>query len=188
MTADYKKLSDEELVFRYAHRNEPAAVNCLFDRYGHLVFGVCAKYLRNTEAAKDATQQVFIKLLEDLRRFEIQHFKSWLYQVSKNHCLMQLRKPIPVVNNEIASTENVESYSELHHKIEEERLYDKLDAAIAELNTEQKTCVDMFYLQKMTYAEISAKTGYSIMQVKSAIQNGRRNLKIKMEAIREVKS
>lgn len=188
MTADYKKLSDEELVFRYAHRNEQAAVNCLFDRYGHLVFGVCAKYLRSTDAAKDATQQVFIKLLEDLRKFEIRHFKSWLYQVSKNHCLMQLRKPIPVVNNEFEGIGDMESDTELHHKIEEERLYDKLETAIAELNAEQKACIDMFYLQKMTYAEISAKMGYSIMQVKSAIQNGRRNLKIKMEAIREVKS
>jgi RNA polymerase sigma-70 factor (ECF subfamily) len=46
----------------------------------------------------------------------------------------------------------------------------------------------MFYLQKLTYAEIAAKTGYAVSQVKSAIQNGRRNLKIKLEAIREVKS
>ncbi|MCD6063481.1 MAG: polymerase, sigma-24 subunit, subfamily [Flavipsychrobacter sp.] len=188
MTADYKKLSDEELVFRYAHRNEQAAINCLFERYGHQVFGVCVKYLHSSEAAKDAMQQVFIKLLEDLRKFEIQHFKSWLYQVSKNHCLMQLRKPIPVINNQFADIADMASHNELHYKIEEEKLYDKLEAFIGQLGSEQKTCIEMFYLQKLTYAEIAAKTGYAVSQVKSAIQNGRRNLKIKLEAIREVKS
>lgn len=188
MTADYKKLSDEELVFRYAHRNEQAAINCLFERYGHLVFGVCVKYLKSSEAAKDATQQVFIKLLEDLKRFEVQHFKSWLYQVSKNHCLMLLRKPILVVNNEFVTNGDMELEEELHHKIEEEQLYTSLEMAITELSTEQKKCIELFYLEKLTYAEIAAKTGYSILQVKSAIQNGRRNLKIKLEAIRKVKS
>lgn len=100
---------------------------------------------------------------------------------------MQLRKSVPVVNNELITNVDMESDNGLHHKIEEERLYDELEAAVAGLNTEQKTCIELFYLQKLTYAEISAKTGYSILQVKSAIQNGRRNLKIKMEAIRKVK-
>lgn len=186
VTADYRKLSDEELIFRYVHRQEQVAVNCLFERYGHLVFGVCVKYLKNSEAAKDAMQQVFIKLLEDLKRFEIQHFKPWLYQVAKNYCFMQLRRPIPVEGNEFTDAADMESDYELHHKIEQEQLYGRLEAAVNELNAEQKQCIELFYLQKLTYAEIVAKTGYSILQVKSAIQNGKRNLKIKLGAVRKV--
>jgi len=181
---DYRKLADEELIHRYVHRQEDIAVNVLFERYGHLVFGVCLKYLKDKEAAKDAMQQIFIKLLDDLKRFEVQHFKSWLYQVSKNFCFMQLRRTVPVVNNGL--TTNVEADMEFeegwHHKIEQEQLLDKLEAAIAQLNEEQRKCIELFYLQKMTYAEIAAKTGYSLLQVKSAIQNGKRNLKIKLEA------
>jgi RNA polymerase sigma-70 factor (ECF subfamily) len=101
---------------------------------------------------------------------------------------MLLRKPILVVNNEFVTNGDMELEEELHHKIEEEQLYTSLETAITELSTEQKKCIELFYLEKLTYAEIAAKTGYSILQVKSAIQNGRRNLKIKLEAIRKVKS
>ena len=99
---------------------------------------------------------------------------------------MLLRKSIPVVNNEFVTNEDVESEDELHHKIEEEKLFDRLEAAVSELGTEQRVCIELFYLQKLSYAEIAAKTGYGMLQVKSAIQNGKRNLKIKLEALRKV--
>jgi RNA polymerase sigma factor (sigma-70 family) len=185
--ADYKKLSDEELVFRYAHRQEAISINYLFERYGHLVFGICLKYLKNTDAAKDATQQIFIKLLDDLKRFEIERFKPWLYQVAKNYCLRLLRKAATVVN-EINSATNMEFEEEWHQKIEQEELLDELERAIKLLNEEQRSCIEMFYLQLMNYNDIAQKKGCTLMQVKSAIQNGRRNLKIKMEASRNVRS
>ncbi|MBS1771615.1 MAG: sigma-70 family RNA polymerase sigma factor [Bacteroidetes bacterium] len=183
---DYKKLADEELVYRYVHRNEQAAFTCLFERYGHLVYGVCLKYLKDAEAAKDAMQQIFIKLLDDLKRFQIETFKPWLYQVAKNYCFMQLRKTVPVVDNKIDLTDNVEFDDDWHHKMEKEELLDKLETAIEELNEEQRRCIKLFYLDKLAYAEIAAKTGYSMMQVKSAIQNGKRNLKLKLETSRNV--
>ncbi len=184
--ADYKKLSDEELVFRYAHRQEQTAINALFERYGHLVFGVCIKYLKNEDAAKDATQQIFIKLLEDLLRFNVERFKPWLFKVAKNYCYMQLRKSVPVVSG--AEGADMEFEEDWHHKIEQEELLDALDKAITELNEEQRTCIELFYLQRMNYAEIARQKGYTPGQVKSAIQNGRRNLKIKLEALRNVRS
>lgn len=188
MQGDYKKLPDEELVFRYVHRNEHMAFTCLFERYGHLVVGLCLKYLKDTEAAKDAAQQIFIKLLDDLKRFKIEKFKPWLYQVAKNYCFMQLRKPVPVTDNKIDLGEAMEFEDEWHHKIEQEELLDKLETAIKELNEEQRTCIELFYLHKKTYADIAIQTSYTMMQVKSAIQNGKRNLKLKLEAQRNVKS
>lgn len=189
MQGDYKKLSDEELVFRYAHRGEQIAFTCLFERYGHLVFGVCLKYLKDTEAAKDATQQIFIKLLEDLKRFKIETFKPWLYQVAKNFCFMQLRKVTPIVNNEIKTNDDadMEFEDDWHQKIEKEQMLDRLEVAVTELNEEQRVCIDLFYLQKKTYQEIAIQTGYTLLQVKSAIQNGKRNLKIKLEASQGVR-
>lgn len=185
--SEYKKLSDEELVHRYVHKQEQVAITHLFDRYGHLVYGVCQQYLKDTERSKDATQQIFIKLLEDLGKYEIQHFKAWLYQVAKNHCLMQLRKPVTVINNEFITNEPMEFEEDWHHKIEQEQLLDQLEVALAQLNYEQRTCVELFYLQNLTYQQIAAKTNYSLLQVKSHIQNGRRNLKIKIEALRNVR-
>lgn len=177
---EYRKLSDEEVIHRYVHRHDAQAMNCLYERYAHLVLGVCFKYLKDGEAAKDATQQIFIKLLEDLKRFEITRFKSWLMQVTRNHCLMQLRHSLPVSNNTIALPDNMEFEEEMHHMPEREVLLNELEAAVAGLNDAQKTCITLFYLQKMTYASIAEQTGYSIADVKSHIQNGRRNLKLKL--------
>jgi RNA polymerase sigma factor (sigma-70 family) len=183
---DYKKLSDEELVFRYAQRSEQAAFTNLFERYGHLVYGICLKYLKDADTAKDAMQQIFIKLLEDLKRFKIDCFKPWLYQVSKNHCFMQLRKTVHEVSGEIDSGADMEFDDGWHHKIEQEQLLDDLELCITELAAEQQVCIRMFYLEKMSYADIAQRTGYTMLQVKSAIQNGKRNLKLKLEAKRKV--
>jgi RNA polymerase sigma-70 factor (ECF subfamily) len=53
--------------------------------------------------------------------------------------------------------------------------------AIAKLNDEQRICIQAFYLQKKSYQDIAEETKYSIGEVKSYIQNGKRNLKIIME-------
>lgn len=186
-TQDYRKLSDEELVLRYVERNEHQAFSSLFERYSHLVYGVCVKYLKDAEAAKDETQQVFMKLFEDLKKYEITYFKSWLYQVAKNHCLMILRKNNPVVDKEI--TENdVEFEDNWHQKVKEEQFLNELESAIQELSKEQRVCIRYFYLQNMSYAEVARQANYDLNTVKSAIQNGKRNLKIKLAGLLEEKS
>lgn len=181
--ADYKKLSDEELVHRYAHKHEQAAINCLFERYGHTVFGVCMKYMKQPEAAKDTTQQIFIKLLDDLVRFKIDNFKPWLYQTTRNYCLMQLRRSIPVTHNRFEGLENAASDLDLQNKLQQEQVLVQLEKEIKLLSEEQRTCIELFYLQQQTYAGIAASKGITIQKVKSAIQNGRRNLKLKLQAL-----
>lgn len=168
------------MIYRYARRGEAQAMNCLYERYAHLVLGVCCKYLKDTETAKDATQQVFIKLLEDLKRFEIVRFKPWLMQVVRNYCLMQLRQNIPVVNNTISLPENMEFEENVHHNVASEILLDNLEKELAALNDPQRICVTLFYLKKLDYATVAQQTGFSLMEVKSHLQNGRRNLKIKL--------
>lgn len=181
-SSEYRKLPDEELIYRFVHRQEQVAITYLYERYAHLVLGVCCKYLNDTEAAKDATQQIFIRLLDDLKKYNIEKFKPWLCQVARNFCLMQLRQSIPVVNNEFITNMDMEFEEDMHHKLEQEKAFEKLEDALKELNDEQRTCIELFYLKKMTYASISKQTGYTLLQVKSFIQNGKRNLKIKIEA------
>ena len=180
--SDYKKFPDDELVYRYVNLHDNTAINYLYERYGHLVFGVCFKYLKDADAAKDTTQQIFIKMLDDLNRFHINNFKPWLFKVAKNTCLMQLRSKQPEVDNKIEISDDMEFEQEMHQKIEQEEKLNNLENALKQINEEQRACIELFYLQKLTYAEIVQKTGYTLLQVKSFIQNGKRNLKIKMEA------
>jgi RNA polymerase sigma-70 factor (ECF subfamily) len=77
----------------------------------------------------------------------------------------------------------METESGLHlNKAEEkEKQFVALENAIEELSAEQKKCVDLFYLKEKSYVEIAEITGFTLNEVKSYIQNGKRNLKIKLE-------
>ncbi|MBS1652545.1 MAG: sigma-70 family RNA polymerase sigma factor [Bacteroidetes bacterium] len=155
-------------------------------RYGHLVLGLCFKYFKNKEDSKEAVFQIFEKLINDLRKHNISFFKSWLYVYSKNYCLMQLRKKQKKLSVELEINENtmlVLDYNSSDHLIEKENQINNLEAAIEQLNDVQKNCIKLFFLENKSYKEIVALTGYSENEVKSNIQNGKRNLKLKLEDV-----
>ena len=151
----------------------------LYTQYTHLVYGVCLKYLKHRENAQDAVMHLFEELIVKLPKHEVQNFKSWLHVVTKNYCLMQLRKNKSKVVDVNFSLINMESESFLHPSNEtdlEENIV-KLEKCIEKLKDEQQQCVKLFYLEKKCYQEIETITLYDIKKVKSYIQNGKRNLK-----------
>ena len=141
------------------------------------------KYLKNENDSEDAVMDIFEKLLTDLQKHEVSNFKSWLYSVSKNHCLMKLRKDktIKYSNNDLIKTEGriVEMPEPMHlnSKMEKELQLENLEKALQHLSKEQRTCLELFYLQQKCYKEVSSITTFSLKEVKSFIQNGKRNLK-----------
>lgn len=177
------QLSDLELVNGYKSSGDNSYMAVLYQRYLHLMYGVCMKYLKDQDESKDAVQQIFEKLLLDINRHEISHFKSWLHTVTKNHCLMHLRsekstfdkkeelkKDFPIVmEKDFVLHQDSETNTENELK--------NLEIGITELNEKQKICIELFYLQEKSYVEVAEMTGYSLNEVKSFIQNGKRNLK-----------
>jgi len=181
VNSQLKNSSDEALVDLYRTSKSTEAFGQLYERYSHLVYGVCMKYLKDTDNAKDAAMQIFEKLISDLPRHDVQVFKAWLYRVAQNHCLMILRSNHhQTISVDIFSENSVEFVDELHLTVEKELQLTKMEDAMKDLNKEQRQCVEMFYLEKKTYIEIMQETGFNFMQVKSFIQNGKRNLKQKM--------
>ncbi len=185
------ELSDLDLVTRYKETGDNNLVGVLFKRYTRLAFAVCMKYLRDEEECKDAVMQVFEKLLSDLKKHEITNFKSWLHSVVKNHCLMHLRSDRSQLTREQEMQKDMrdvmESTYELHllNGDEKELTLNRLENGISQLNEGQKTCIELFYLQEKCYQEIADITGFSLNQVKSHIQNGKRNLKMFLTASNE---
>lgn len=183
----YKHFSDNELITEYKITKNNVLVGILYKRYSHLVLGLSLKYLKDEDEAKDAVMQIFEKLLSDLLKFNIEYFKSWLYSFSKNHCLMILRSRQSKLKKEMDlqihadSFMETESSSHPNHVLEKEIQYTKLEKAIEELNEDQRKCIKLFYLKERSYNEIADETGYTLNEVKSFIQNGKRNLKIKLE-------
>ncbi|HET9745378.1 MAG TPA: sigma-70 family RNA polymerase sigma factor [Chitinophagaceae bacterium] len=178
----HKHLSDQELLERFYADRDNQWLGILLERYTLLLLGVCMKYLKNEELARDSVQQIFLKAITELQKYRVEYFKSWIYMVAKNHCLMQLRdKP---GKNTVEVRESIPAESEETDKEDlllNEKTYDYLSEALKELNADQQLCVTLFYIDRKSYQQISEQTGYTMMQVKSYIQNGKRNMKIIIE-------
>lgn len=181
-------LSDPELIMQYKQTNDSACVGVLFQRYTHLIFGVCIKYLRNEDDAQDASMQIFEKLLSDLKKHDIQQFKAWLHMVCKNYCLMQLRSGASKLKRDKEMHKDfaviMESEQEMHLTLQntKEIQLTHMEECIKGLNAEQKLCIELFFLQEKSYQEVTEATNFTMNNVKSYIQNGKRNLKNCMEA------
>jgi RNA polymerase sigma-70 factor (ECF subfamily) len=185
---DNESAQDEVLLQSFKRTGDTVILGNLFKRYAHLVFGVCMKYLKDPDAAQDMVMQIFEKLIHELKNHEVQNFKSWLYKVSINECLMLLRKnqkqkfvAFDILNDRDDDTVENEPVMHLDGAEQNELQLQQLEEGIKVLNEHQKKCIELFYLHNKSYEEVAMITGYSMLQVKSYIQNGKRNLKIYLE-------
>ncbi len=176
---------DEELLAAYRQSGDLDLLGTLYSRYMHLVYGISLKYLKNREDAEDTVIRIFEKLITELPRHKVLHFKSWLYVLSKNHCLMELRTRKRASGHlEAYNTERefMESEAELHPIDRDDAgLEEALKKCIEALKDEQKQCIELFYYGKKCYQEIAEQLQMDEKKVKSCLQNGKRNLKICLE-------
>lgn len=175
------KLTDAELLSAYKESGNMNALADLYQRYMDLVYGVCLKYMEHPEDARDCVINIFEELTTKLLKHEVEHFKAWLYQLSKNHCLMKIRsnKKFPKqVNHELV---HLEENVHLNDVLEKEANLERMEFCLEQLGYEQKQAVHLFYLKEKCYKSIGEIMGLDVGKVRSYIQNGRRNLKICME-------
>lgn len=188
MSLKISTYNDEELVTLYREKDIRAAVGELFKRHSLMCFTVCMKYLKDEDAAQDASMNIFENLFRDLKQHHIQNFRSWLHTVCRNYCLMELRKPqltsaLPNFFEE--NEDDFMQWKQLLHPIDEaedkEAQLQVLEQSLQELNEKQRICIELFYLKSNSYEQVSNLTGMALNEVKSNIQNGKRNLKIALK-------
>lgn len=178
----HKHITDQELLERFYADRDNQWLGILLERYTLLLLGVCMKYLKNEELARDSVQQIFLKAITELQKYKVEYFKSWIYMVAKNYCLMQLRDKPGKNTIEIRDSISAEvTEADKESLLLNEKTYEYMSEALKELNIEQQLCVTLFYMEKKSYQQIADQTGYSMMQVKSHIQNGKRNMKLLIE-------
>jgi len=182
----YDDFSDDALVRLFKSEGNLEILGVLYQRYMHLVLGVCMKYFDNREAARDGVTTIFEKLITEIPRHEVDNFKSWLYVLTKNFCLMEIRseksKSAKFLAWQAEQEKFVESGEDLHPLDEEQQGLNKsLEECIKELKEAQKKCIHLFYYDNKSYKEIAQMLKLEEKKVKSLIQNGKRNLKICME-------
>ncbi len=173
----YNTATDEQLLQLYRAKGDTEALGTALQRYTFLLLGVAIKYLRDKNLAEDAVQQVFVKAIAHLSKEEIHNFKGWLYILMRNYCLQLLRDK--QYFNEVTELINIEQTETRKEDAQwKEQTLDQISSTLEELDEPQRKCITLFYLKKLSYKQITEQTGYSYEQVKSYIQNGKRNLKL----------
>jgi RNA polymerase sigma factor (sigma-70 family) len=172
---------DHELLAQYKKDGDIRILAELYGRYMDLTFAVCLKYLKEPEGSKDAVMGIFEELISKLLKHEVVNFKGWLYTLARNYCLMQLRSKKRVVD--LTDDDLMQSPENLHLNgvFEKEENLIQLEKCLETLSPDQKQTVQLFYLQQKSYKEIAGLTNTEWNQVRSLIQNARRNLKNCME-------
>lgn len=177
-----QQYTDEDLLNRYLQDDDLRHLGELYLRHSEMVYYVCLRYFKEDETSKDAVMQIFEELIEKVKKQSIRDFPRWLYVISKNHCLMALRsskKQKEIVTNDFVEFQ-IDSHPLEDREIREERLL-QLESCLEKLLEKQQRSVKLFFLEEKCYKEVAELTGYQVKEVKSYIQNGKRNLKNCME-------
>ncbi|MEX0966311.1 MAG: sigma-70 family RNA polymerase sigma factor [Bacteroidia bacterium] len=184
---NYKSFTDANLVERFRNSHDNAFIGELYQRYTHLVYGVCLQYLKNEEESKDAVMEIYEHIISALKKHRVGNFRSWLYSVSKNHCLMKLRKDKSLDRQRdeyerfLMGFMEIDEQTHLLNGEEKEIKLQHLTEGLTNLNEGQRQCLELFYFYNKSYEEIADDTGLNLKQVKSHLQNGKRQLKIYMD-------
>jgi RNA polymerase sigma factor (sigma-70 family) len=188
----HKSESETDLLREYRQTGDLSILGKLYEPQMEMVFAIAMKYFKDEDEAKDTVMALFEELIPKLRQHEVENFKAWLGMVTRNYCLMELRKKTVEVSNfegnysdedENISNNFMEINNSEHHtdSLDLEQNLTKLEDCMKTLNLEQKQSVELFFMQEKTYQEVAQLTGFEVNKVKSYLQNGKRNLKICME-------
>lgn len=160
--------TDDELLILLQKGNE-RAFTAIYERYHKLLFVLAYKYLKDNDSAKDAVQQIFLKLWESRYLFSINiNLRNYLYTMLKNHLLNEIRNNYTALekNYELAQ-EAIEYENEILSKLEEKEMTEQLYRAINDL-PEQKKVVCLYKLRdSLSNMEIAEKMQISVPTVKT---------------------
>jgi RNA polymerase sigma-70 factor (ECF subfamily) len=176
------EITDQDLLKKYAETADSEYFGILYNRYIPLIYGLCLKYLKDEDKAQDAVMQIFEDLLPKILNYTVSNFKSWIYSVSRNHCLQEIRagkKEIIVDFN--AGLMESEGILHLLDEKENEDKFKVLEKCLEQLPEPQRISIGMFFFKEKSYTDIVEDAGYHLKSVKSYIQNGKRNLKLCLE-------
>lgn len=175
---DLDLTSDESIIRAYKQTRKKRLLGPLFKKYNEKLFGLAYYYLSERESAMDSVMETYEVVLKSIDNKEITYYKGWILSICKNICLKKIRDGKQFSElKEVSDTFMENDADEVYN----DETIEKVLELIPQLKENQKVCVEAFYLQSKSYEEISALYGMSFKEVKSHIQNGKRNLKILFE-------
>lgn len=152
----------------------------LLRRYQGLVFGLCMRMLRHREEAEDATQETFVRVANNLHRWDSQRsFEPWLMTIAGNRCRTRLavrgrRKPMLALDEPVADRTHLEQEATF--------LAEEVTTVLGAVRSECRIAFEMFYRDEMPYAEIAERLDIPLGTVKTWVHRARKEL---IERLRE---
>lgn len=179
----FLKLSDKALLMKYEHTGKTVYLGELYKRYIPLVYGVCLKYTKDEEMAEESVIQIFDELQREISGNDAGSFQEKLYEITKNSCSLHLQKE----NRKIlidSDKNSAPSHDDIIYLLEKENNYEltkKLKHCLEKLPDQQRISLIYFFMEDLSYEEISDKTGYTLSHVIQYIREGLNNLKNNIE-------
>ena len=172
-------LSDQELM-RLVQAGDVSPAAEIFDRYSSRIYNFAYRFLRNSEAAEDATQEVFVKMLKHANQFHGDaKLSTWLFSITANWCRDYLRKADNKAKEAEEVLYSIPAPSELAPDRNLERRQDEqmIQKALAALTPEQREAILLSRYQGLSYAEIAQISGCSEGAVKTRVFRAMETLK-----------
>ncbi|MEK6374451.1 MAG: RNA polymerase sigma factor [Acidobacteriota bacterium] len=172
-------LSDQELM-RLIQAGDVSPAAEIFDRYSSRIYNFAYRFLRNSEAAEDATQEVFVKMLKHANQFHGDaKLSTWLFSITANWCRDYLRKADNKAKEAEEVLYSIPAPSELAPDRNLERRQDEqmIQKALSALTPEQREAILLSRYQGLSYAEIAQISGCSEGAVKTRVFRAMETLK-----------
>ncbi len=170
--------TDEEVIITYKTTGKKSVLAPLFKKYNEKLFGLAYYYLHERESAMDTVMDTFEVVLKTIDNKDITYYKGWLMSICRNLCLKKIRDEKKFDELKEISDNSMESDVDRVYKDE---TIEKILEYVPQLKEGQRICIHEFYLLGKSYDEISASQGMTFKEVKSNVQNGKRNLRIMFE-------
>jgi RNA polymerase sigma-70 factor, ECF subfamily len=170
----------DEAVFGLVQRGDRRAFNALVQRFGRRAYAVALRLLGRREDAEDAVQLAFLRAYESRVSYDSRwRFNTWFYRILVNACVDELRRrrpTEPVEGSDLPGAETPEQTA-----MDRER-QQSLQAALAEVPTEARIVLTLYYGDGKSYREIGEIRGVSVNTVKTHLRRGRLALRRELRA------
>jgi RNA polymerase sigma-70 factor (ECF subfamily) len=176
---EMKSLNDQELM-RIVQAGDFSPASEIYDRYSARIYNFTYRFLRNSEAAEDATQEVFVKMLKHANQFNGEaKLSTWLFSIAANWCRDYLRKGDnkPKDSDDVLVTLPAAASESPHHRLEQRENQVRIQKALEMLTPDQREAILLSRYQGLSYAEIAQISGCSEGAVKTRVFRAMETLK-----------
>ena len=171
-------LGDEALIEQYLITQDDHLFSILYDRYAGKIYGKCIGMLKNMELAQDCTQEIFLKVLTNISKFNQQsRFSTWLFSITYNHCIDLIRKNKKSIFLD-KEADIADTTAEVSDAFLMETKVTKLKKVMEKMDDDDKTLLLMKYQDDLSLKEMCDITGKGDSAMKMKLKRAKHKFKL----------